>query len=865
MLRVEKMKAAAVTLDATLLRNALRLVHCIQKERGASCAYYADHVKFEEQMISARSSSDAAARLMNGYGSLPVSSSLEKIRHLIQEHADESVDEIVFHRIFVCFNTLISCLVHEYILKHVEDKRRKISTVTFERKHERGLSQDLNDKLSAEWMLTPPSAAKRVLSSEINHKLSSEWLLTPPLASDHKTYPSIENIDENIETAAPVRRRADSDDDVENDADAPSPPDSKSLVTPLSPKKVMSSGDKHPEEGNEPLKAQRLLNLLNYFVQLKESTGVERAILSSVLAFGDRVDVSRFHNDLILEVENQRNLVAQLENLRESPLRNLILELAQLSPSLLEIQNKILNDFSSLNKSDYDSEKIWKLITLYIDKLHSLELLIIEELECELPSKEDSDDPNQALSVALQGLLSSSKGVDLVSKIESMEADELKKHILASLKATSPEESKVNILPQPPLDDTPQNQYTSETAVALSKVLKKQLGGEKKKAVATRRASSGASSEWEINIYEIKFQKRIGQGASATTYLGSWTGGQQVAIKVASITEFGLEGWRTEVAALQKLHHPNIIRLLGSIEHKSPLTYCLVLEYCNAGDLATALKYPTPRNFLFHVAISIANAMSYLHSRHVIHRDLKPANVLCDGNVASGNFVVKVTDFGVATEDGDWPETQQPIGGPAGAENAKNLTGETGKSKCMEYDMDEELRLFSSLNQHFLGTYRWMAPEVVRREPYSNMADVYSFAIMLWQFVTHEEPYYDLGAAEAACLVAGEMLRPPIPEKAPAGIRELIEANWSDDPNSRCKFERVAETLKTIQGSLLPQEKTWLESAHGHPVYHESRDEEEKEAPKPPKLGGKVGKGGQKKDPHRAGSLLGGFFGMKKK
>jgi serine/threonine protein kinase len=180
----------------------------------------------------------------------------------------------------------------------------------------------------------------------------------------------------------------------------------------------------------------------------------------------------------------------------------------------------------------------------------------------------------------------------------------------------------------------------------------------------------------------------------------------------------------------------------------------------------------------------------------------------------------------------------------------------------MEHDIDDELRLFSSLKLHFLGTYRWMAPEVVRREAYSNMADVYSFAIMLWQFVTHEEPYYDLGAEEAACLVAGEMLRPPIPEKTPASIRGLIETNWSDDPNSRWKFERVAETLKTLQESMSPHEKTWLESAHGHPVYHESRDEVEKEAPK---LGGKAGKGGQKKDLHRAGSLLGGFFGMKKK
>jgi hypothetical protein len=811
---------AAVTVDATLLRSALRLVHCIQKERGSSCAYYANHVKFEEQMISARSSSDAATRLMKAYGDLPVLSSLEKIRQLIQDHAsDEGVDELVFHRIFVCFNTLISSVVHEYILKHVQDKRTKISTFTFkQRRHKRGLSSD------------------------INHKLSSDWVLSPPSAVAHKISSSTETIHENIETAAPGRRRADSYDDVEFDMDAPPPP-----IRPSS-RKTSFSGDEETEEAEEePLKkAQRLLSLLNYFVQLKESTGVERAILSSVTAFGDRLDVFRLHNDLILEVENQRSLIAQLENLPEGPLRNLILELAQLSPWLLEIQNKILNDFSSLNKSDYDSEELFKLLTVYIDKLHSVELLIIEELESELPSKLDGDvsspgqiqvsmdDPNQVLSVALQALFSSSKGVDLVTKIESMKADELKKHILASLKATSPQESKYNNLHPPPLSGTPQNQYTSDTAVALSKDLKKQLGNEKRTTMGDRQVSS---SEWEIDIYEIKFQKRIGQGGSATTYLGSWAGGQQVAIKVASITEFGLEGWRTEVAALQKLHHPNIIRLLGSIEHKSPLTYCLVLEYCNAGDLSTALKYPTPRNFLFHVAISIANAMSYLHNRHVIHRDLKPGNVLCDGNIASGNFVVKVTDFGVATEDGDWPETQHPIGGPAGAENANNLTGET-------------------------GTYRWMAPEVIRREAYSNMADVYSFAIMIWQFVTHEEPYYDLGAAEAACLVAGEMLRPPIPESAPASIRELIEANWSDDPKSRWKFERVAETLKTLQGSLSPQEKTWLDSAHGHPVYHEDRGEEEK----PPKvIVGKAGKGGQKKDLHRAGSLLGGFFGMKKK
>ncbi len=39
-----------------------------------------------------------------------------------------------------------------------------------------------------------------------------------------------------------------------------------------------------------------------------------------------------------------------------------------------------------------------------------------------------------------------------------------------------------------------------------------------------------------------------------------------------------------------------------------------------------------------------------------------------------------------------------------------------------------------------VGTFRWMAPEVVRREAYSASADVYSFAMVLVELLTHEVP-----------------------------------------------------------------------------------------------------------------------------
>ena len=572
---------------------------------------------------------------------------------------------------------------------------------------------------------------------------------------------------------------------------------SSSMPSPTSPSRssvasnsASTSGllSKQLQQHNNRQQRQDLLDLLNCFVQLKESTGVERAILSSLLAFEDAANVStrvsageqlindlsfgtggdgggpatavvvapggigkaissidhavstlslspqsreRLFSDLIVEVENQRRLIAKL---REFPngnssssskfgrgvesgsmgLSNLVLELAELSPSLLELQTKILtNPGGFLNRSNsfesdeeqkdgnaddgfdeavemlsssflasslrsststssastniYDPETIFQVITIYMDKLHSLELLIVEELEacCQpIPRTEPSaavksmSDSASALSVeepqhhpieesqsqetsllkarpsilettaslpslsnALQqhvlvgfngnhGNLQDSVDVAnveyVVRQVEAMSPQQIKTLLLDALQLEAnnaqraappalPSGDEVQSRPAPSL----QHQYSSwaadeidelndkiNSALASSSSHHSGSGVGDDANFKQRRQSKilnrAASKEWEIGIYEIKFQRRIGQGASGTTYRGTWSG-QSVAVKVASITEFGLDGWRTEVSALQRLHHPNVIRLLGSVYHENPLTFCLVLEYCNAG------------------------------------------------------------------------------------------------------------------------------------------------------------------------------------------------------------------------------------------------------------------------------------------
>eukprot|EP00164_Ancoracysta_twista_P013642 GFYU01021860.1.p1 GENE.GFYU01021860.1~~GFYU01021860.1.p1 ORF type:complete len:185 (-),score=31.86 GFYU01021860.1:69-623(-) len=154
-----------------------------------------------------------------------------------------------------------------------------------------------------------------------------------------------------------------------------------------------------------------------------------------------------------------------------------------------------------------------------------------------------------------------------------------------------------------------------------------------------------------------------------------------------------------------------------------------------------------------------AGAMVYLHNFNpkIIHRDLKTQNILVDGS-----FHVKLCDFGMARSK----------------ETTASMTA--------------------------IGTPQWAAPEVLKRDAYSEKADVYSFAIVVWEIVTHKFPYQGMSAIRVATEVATNDIRPEIPITCPQPLRQLMQACWATDVTARPTFQEIYKTLSDMPVPTIP-------------------------------------------------------------
>lgn len=102
-----------------------------------------------------------------------------------------------------------------------------------------------------------------------------------------------------------------------------------------------------------------------------------------------------------------------------------------------------------------------------------------------------------------------------------------------------------------------------------------------------------------------------------------------------------------EVDILKTLNHKNIIKFLDSFFDKTTKDLCIVMEYCDRGDITSYLpKINKDEHSVWRFVSTLSSALMYLHENNVIHRDIKPQNILCKSSGSS--FTFKLADFGIA-------------------------------------------------------------------------------------------------------------------------------------------------------------------------------------------------------------------------
>ncbi|XP_072274448.1 mitogen-activated protein kinase kinase kinase 20 isoform X1 [Pyxicephalus adspersus] len=271
--------------------------------------------------------------------------------------------------------------------------------------------------------------------------------------------------------------------------------------------------------------------------------------------------------------------------------------------------------------------------------------------------------------------------------------------------------------------------------------------------------SSLTASFVQIKFNDLQFYESCGGGSFGSVYRAQWLPQEkEVAVKKLLKIE-------KEAEILSMLSHRNIIQFYGAV--LEPPNYCIVTEYAAGGSLYDYINSNRSEDMdMEHImawATDVAKGMHYLHMEapiRVIHRDLKSRNV-----VITMDGILKICDFGASR--------------------------------------------FHSHTTHMslVGTFPWMAPEVIQSLPVSETCDTYSYGVVLWEMLTREVPFKGLEGLQVAWLVVEKNERLTIPSSCPRSFAELMRQCWEAHAKKRPSFKQIIANLESMSNdSKLPDQ-----------------------------------------------------------
>jgi len=317
------------------------------------------------------------------------------------------------------------------------------------------------------------------------------------------------------------------------------------------------------------------------------------------------------------------------------------------------------------------------------------------------------------------------------------------------------------------------------------------------KMIASYEQANGARTARPSNVVtfaELGALKYLGEGEFATAHAIELKG-KRLAVKMLKPANRGVpsavSGIKREIMLMNLMRHPHVLSCEAIGEHEGiPFVVLEVLSSVLSHDLprpADAVPFwvrqrevkQWPLSRALSYGAQLASALQYCHDDafpgyRVLHRDIKPNNV---GFIASGRLVI--FDFGLASL---WELYRTPAD-----ELPRKLTGET-------------------------GSLRYMAPEVALAKSYTHRAEVFSFALVLWEMAAHQKPHsgYTSEGQFKGALLRGVV--PPIAKQWPASLGSLLTECWAPDEAQRPEFCSIVPRLKVMQVATRASEEDVMQS-----------------------------------------------------
>ncbi len=220
------------------------------------------------------------------------------------------------------------------------------------------------------------------------------------------------------------------------------------------------------------------------------------------------------------------------------------------------------------------------------------------------------------------------------------------------------------------------------------------------------------------------------------------------------------ERFEREARAISQLSHANICTLFDVGEQDE--TAFLVIEYLEGETLAARIaKGPIPIDEALPWAIQIASALNAAHRQGILHRDLKPGNVML---TPAG---IKLLDFGLA----------KMVAATAMS------TGTAASLMTAPPTMTTPLTTQGMI----LGTFQYMAPEMVEGDEADARADIWAFGCMLYEMLTGRRAF----AGKSQASLFGAILKEDAPSASvtqplvPPALDRIVRTCLAKDPNQR--------------------------------------------------------------------------------